>query len=195
MVKRHTKGADGKYHINGKKFDQLVGSRAQVFHGTAYKTTSSAVKPKGDALTRKDLKMNKHGRIVSSAKSKKGPMMLKRLHNKGYFTRKGHFGAVKKSAKGRRSRRHPHKGQASRTRKGRKDFVTHKGDKYYNRRRHRQRGKHGRRPYTKKHRRRSGVRRVTIHEKRSRRTGRFVRGGVLINSQGGGGQKIDHTKH
>ena len=178
MVKRHTKGADGKYHINGKKFDQLVGSRAQVFHGTAYKTTSSAVKPKGDALTRKDLKMNKHGRIVSSAKSKKGPMMLKRLHNKGYFTRKGHFGAVKKSAKGRRSRRHPHKGQASRTRKGRKDFVTHKGDKYYNRRRHRQRGKHGRRPYTKKGRRRSGVKRVTIHEKRSRRTGRFVRGGA-----------------
>ena len=180
MVKRHTKGADGKYHINGKKFDQLVGSRAQVFHGTAYKTTSSAVKPKGDALTRKDLKMNKHGRIVSSEKSKKGPMMLKRLHNKGYFTRKGHFGAVKKSAKGRRSRRHPHKGQASRTRKGRKDFVTHKGDKYYNRRHHRQRGKHGRHPYTKKHRRRSGVRRVTIHEKRSRRTGRFVRGGVTI---------------
>ena len=84
MVKRHTKGADGKYHINGKKFDQLVGSRAQVFHETAYKTTSSAVKPKGDALTRKDLKMNKHGRIVSSAKSKKGPMMLKRLHNKTF---------------------------------------------------------------------------------------------------------------
>ena len=79
-----------------------------------------------------------------------------------------------------RSRRHPHKGQASRTRKGRKDFVTHKGDKYYNRRHHRQRGKHGRRPYTKKHRRRSGVRRVTIHEKRSRRTGRFVRGGARV---------------
>ena len=98
MVKRHTKGADGKYHINGKKFDQLVGSRAQVFHGTAYKTTSSAVKPKGDALTRAHLKQNKHGRIVSVAKSKKGPMMLKRLHNKGYFTRKGHFGAVKKNS-------------------------------------------------------------------------------------------------
>ena len=111
MVKRHSKGSDGKYHIDGKKFDQLVGSRAQVFHGTAYKTTSSAVKPKGDALTRKHLKKNKHGRIVSVAKSAKGPMMLKRLHNKGYFTRKGHFGAVKKTAKGRRSRKHPHKGQ------------------------------------------------------------------------------------
>ena len=84
MVKRHTKATDGKYHINGKKFDQLVGSRAQVFHGTAYKTTSGAAKPKGDALTRKDLKKNKHHRIVSAAKSAKGPQMLKRLHNKGY---------------------------------------------------------------------------------------------------------------
>ena len=27
---------------------------------------------------------------------------------------------------------------ASKTRKGRKDFVTHKGDKYYNRKGHRQ---------------------------------------------------------
>ncbi|MBC8296601.1 MAG: hypothetical protein H8E55_12490 [Pelagibacterales bacterium] len=143
MVKRHSKGSDGKYHIDGKKFDQLVGSRAQVFHGTAYKTTSSAVKPKGDALSRKHLKQNKHGRIVSVAKSAKGPMMLKRLHNKGYFTRKGHFGSVKKTAKGRKSRR-SHKGKKRRTKRGR---------------------------------RRTGVKRVTIHEKRSRRTGRFSRGG------------------
>jgi len=156
MVKRHSKGSDGKYHIDGKKFDQLVGSRAQVFHGSAYKTSSSAAKPKGDALTRKH---------------------LKQLHNKGYFTRKGHFGTVKKTTKGRRSRKHPHKGQRSRTRKGRKDFVTHKGDKYYNRRKHRQRGRKGRRPYTKRGRRRTGVKRVTIHERRSRRTGRFSRGG------------------
>ena len=33
---------------------------------------------------------------------------------------------------------HPHKGQASKTRKGRKDFVTHKGDKKFNRKGHRQ---------------------------------------------------------
>ena len=120
MVKRHSKGSDGKYHINGKKFDQLVGSRAQVFHGSAYKTSSSAAKPKGDALTKKHLKQNKHGRIVSAAKSAKGPMMLKRLHNKGYFTRKGHFGAVKKTAKGHKSRRR-HKGKKRRrTKRGRR---------------------------------------------------------------------------
>jgi hypothetical protein len=39
-----------------------------------------------------------------------------------------------------RSRRggNPKKGMASKSRKGRKDFVTHKGDKYYNRKGHRQ---------------------------------------------------------
>jgi hypothetical protein len=38
MVKRHDRGADGKYHIAGKTFDMNEGSRAQVWHGTAYKT-------------------------------------------------------------------------------------------------------------------------------------------------------------
>ena len=46
--------------------------------------------------------------------------------------------------------KHPKKGQPSRTRKGRLDFVTHKGDKYYHRKGHRQtknrKGKKGR-PY------------------------------------------------
>jgi len=34
--------------------------------------------------------------------------------------------------------KHPKKGQPSRTRKGRLDFVTHKGDKFYHRKGHRQ---------------------------------------------------------
>ena len=38
----------------------------------------------------------------------------------------------------RKHRRHPKKGQKSRTMKGRKDFTTKKGNKYYNRRGHRQ---------------------------------------------------------
>ena len=49
--------------------------------------------------------------------------------------------------------KHPHKGQASKTRKGRKDFVTHKGDKKFNRKSHRQSRAKGsktkRRPYKK----------------------------------------------
>ena len=74
------KGSDGKYHIKGDKYDMLIGSRAQVFHGTAYKTSGG--------LTKAGLKKNKHGNIVSRAKSAKGAQMLKRLTNKGYFTRK-----------------------------------------------------------------------------------------------------------
>jgi hypothetical protein len=88
MVKRISKGEDGKYHVNGKSYEVLVGSRAQVHHETAYKTA-------GD-LTKKDLVMNKHGRIVS-AKKHATAKREKRLEKAGYFTRKGMFGAVKKS--------------------------------------------------------------------------------------------------
>ena len=95
MVKRAHKSSDGKYHIKGGKYDVLVGSRAQVWHGTAYKTT-------GD-LTKSCLKMNKHGRIVSKKKSTKN--MINRLRNKGYFTKKGKFGFVKKSPKKSRKSR------------------------------------------------------------------------------------------
>ena len=61
MAKKHLKSSDGMYHIKGQKFPILVGSRAQVWHKTAYKT-------KGD-LTRDHLKMNKRGRVVSKKKS------------------------------------------------------------------------------------------------------------------------------
>lgn len=54
------------------------------------------------------------------------------------------------SRKSYKKKRHPKKGQRSRTRKGRKDFVTHKGDKYYNRSHHRQTGKRGKKPYVKR---------------------------------------------
>jgi len=99
MVKRVSKGHDGKYHIKGKTYEQLVGSRAQVHHGTAYKTA-------GD-LTKSDLLMNKHGRIVSSKKHATAKRE-KRLVKAGYLTRKGKFGAVKSgkalSRKSRKSR-------------------------------------------------------------------------------------------
>jgi len=48
----------------------------------------------------------------------------------------------------RRKSRHPRKRQRSRTRKGRLDFVTHKGDKVYNARGHYQRKR--RSPYRKR---------------------------------------------
>ena len=89
---------NGATMVGGKKYQLTVGSRAQVWNGTAYKTGYGK---KG--LKRSDLIRNKHGRIVSRKKhaygKKKG---LKQLHAKGYFTRKGHFGTVKKGKKGRK---------------------------------------------------------------------------------------------
>ena len=69
-----------------------IGSRAQVMHGTAHHTTGG--------LTRKDLKMNKWGRIVSKAKSAKAKKE-NRLVKLGYKTRKGKFGLAK-TKKGKR---------------------------------------------------------------------------------------------
>ena len=88
MVKRvHRSESDGKYHIKGKAFQMLIGSRAQVWHGTAYKTAGN--------LTKSHLMMNKHGRVVSKKKHKTAKKE-KRLEKAGYFTKKGKFGAVKK---------------------------------------------------------------------------------------------------
>ncbi len=86
----HSKSADGYYHVKGAKFAMLVGSRAQVWHGTAYKTSGG--------LTKNKLKMNKHGRIVSVAKHNTAKKE-KRLVKAGYHTKKGKFGAVKSSNK------------------------------------------------------------------------------------------------
>ena len=61
------------------------GTRAQVMHGTALKTTGG--------LRKNDLKYNKQGKIVSrllSTKAKKE----KRLERAGWTVRKGEFGAV-----------------------------------------------------------------------------------------------------
>lgn len=97
-MKRVSKGSDGKYHISGKSYEMLIGSRAQVHHGTAYKTAGN--------LTKSHIMMNKHGRIVS-AKKHATAKREKRLEKAGYFTRKGKFGAVRKegSRKRRGSRR------------------------------------------------------------------------------------------
>jgi len=89
MTKRARKSSDGKYHIKNKTYDVLSGSRAQVWHGTAHKTAGGLVKS--------DLLMNKHGRIVSRKKHNT-EKTRKRLWKHGYTTRKGKFGAVKRSS-------------------------------------------------------------------------------------------------
>ena len=69
---------------------KTFGSRAEVFHGNAKKTTGG--------LTKSDLLQNKHGEIVSRKKSIQAKKE-KRLEKAGYFTKKGVFGFVKKDTK------------------------------------------------------------------------------------------------
>jgi hypothetical protein len=92
---------NGATMVGGKKYQLTVGSRAQVYNGTAYKTGYGR---KG--LKKSDLIKNKHGRIVSRKKHAYGKRKgLKQLHAKGYFTRKGKFGAIKKGKTAKKSRK------------------------------------------------------------------------------------------
>ena len=70
---------------------RTIGSRAEVMHGTAHHTSGG--------LTRKDLKYNKHGRIVSRKASERGKKALKHLVKAGYKAKKGTFRLFKKSRK------------------------------------------------------------------------------------------------
>jgi uncharacterized protein with beta-barrel porin domain len=84
---KFSRTSTGKYSVAGKSYETLIGSRAQVWHGTAYKTSGG--------LTHSHLMKNKAGRVVSKAKhisAKKD----KRLVKAGYLTKKGHFGFIKK---------------------------------------------------------------------------------------------------
>lgn len=65
---------------------KAVGSRAEVMHGTAEHTSGG--------LTKKDLKYNKWGRIVSRRMSETAKKE-KRLEKHGYTAKKGKFGAIK----------------------------------------------------------------------------------------------------
>lgn len=76
---------------------QTIGTRAQVWHGTAKKTSGG--------LTKSHLMKNKHGRIVSRRKHASGKRSIKRLRRLGYVAKKGHFTLFRKGHKGRKSRK------------------------------------------------------------------------------------------
>ena len=104
MTKRVKKSRDGKYRVKGKAYNKLVGSRAQVWHGTAFKTTGGLNKP--------HLLMNKHGRVVSMKKHKH-EKKIDRLGKHGIKAKRGIFGPGNKSEKKKSSRK-------KRTKKNRK---------------------------------------------------------------------------
>ena len=78
---------DGEQTAGARK---AVGSRAQVMHNTAHHTSGG--------LTKRDLKYNKWGRIVSKKRSTLAKK-TRRLEKAGYKATKGKFG-VKKVKKG-----------------------------------------------------------------------------------------------
>lgn len=77
--------------------EQTFGSKAQVWHGTAKKTTGG--------LSKSDLMKNKHGRIVSRRKHNMGKKSIKHLRKMGYIAKKGKFTLFRKGHKGSRSRK------------------------------------------------------------------------------------------
>jgi len=77
-------------------YEHTIGTRAQVWHKTAKKTSGN--------LTKSDLMMNKHGRIVSRRKHNTAKRE-KRLVKAGYLTKKGHFGFIKKGTKHHKGRK------------------------------------------------------------------------------------------
>ena len=80
----------------------MIGSKAEVFHGTKSKTSGG--------LTRKDLTRNKHGRIVSKKKQALGRKTIKRLFALGYKPKKGKFSLMRKSmSKGKKASRRTRK--------------------------------------------------------------------------------------
>lgn len=82
-------------------FKKTIGTRAEVYHGTARRTSGG--------LTKGELMVNKHGRIVSRKKHGTAKREM-RLVKYGFGTKKGKFGYVKtkstrsSSSSSRRSR-------------------------------------------------------------------------------------------
>jgi hypothetical protein len=77
-------------HVGGAKVP-AVGSKSQVFHGSAKHTSGG--------LTRKDLMKTKNGRIVSRRKHAAGKKAIKNLRKLGYIAKKGKFTLFTKKSK------------------------------------------------------------------------------------------------
>jgi hypothetical protein len=78
-------------------FEQTLGSKAQVWHGTAKKTSGG--------LTKSHLMKNKHGHIVSKKQHKRGKSAIKHLFKLGFKPKKGTFKAFHKGHKGSKKMR------------------------------------------------------------------------------------------
>jgi len=73
----------GQHKMMGGGKMPAVGTKAQVYHGTAKHTSGG--------LTKKDLMRTKRGCIVSRKKHAAGKKALKHLHKAGFKAKKGTF--------------------------------------------------------------------------------------------------------
>ncbi len=92
-----------KYRMVEKKI-KAVGSKAEVFHGTARHTSGG--------LKKKDL-MKHRGRIISRKKHAAGKKAIKHLRSLGYIAKRGTFKLFRKSMVNGRKRRHTRRGGAA----------------------------------------------------------------------------------
>ena len=76
---------------------KTIGSKAEVFHGTALKTSGQ--------LRKRDLVKTRKGRIVSRKKQAAGKKAIKRLFALGYKPKKGKFSLMKSKKSSRRTRK------------------------------------------------------------------------------------------
>ena len=143
-------------------FKKTLGSRAEVFHGTAHKTQYGKTKSNGgQSLEKKDL-IKHNGRIVSRELHMKGKVLLKRLNDAGYFAKKGKFGSEYKKNKDK-------SGKSSKTRKHKK-HKKHKTKRKHHTKKHHKHHKKHHKHHKKHHRTKKKGRR------RNRKTGRFFGG-------------------
>ena len=86
-----------------------VGSKAQVFHGTAERTAGG--------LRKADLMQTAAGRIVSKKQHEQGKKAINRLRAAGYVAKKGEFKLFTKKAKANSKKANSPKKANSKTRK------------------------------------------------------------------------------
>jgi hypothetical protein len=93
---RHTRRASRKVratrkHTASGHHIKALGTKAEVFHGTAKHTSGG--------LHKKDLVKTRRGRIVSRRKQAAGRKAIKNLRKLGYIAKKGKFALFTKKSK------------------------------------------------------------------------------------------------
>ena len=88
MMARRNNTRKNRQQEGGAKKIPAVGTKAQVFHGTAKHTSGG--------LKKSDLMKTKKGRIVSKKKHALGKKSLKNLKKAGFIAKKGTFKLFKR---------------------------------------------------------------------------------------------------